>query len=200
MPADAVAGLFEAITALIEAMVEAMILAVELMVEGIVLLVELALLLVGRRRSIRRPGWIVRRRQSPASRLKSLVIAVLFLAAAGYGACQYWGFTRLDFTSGGFSRPDGVNVLLVRDGTSKPATIERGKLKVLRGRWDRIEILDSRYQASGYDLTGRRMDLRLEKIQTTREIATEAVIEKAADLLRKKFGPSRDTAAPKDAP
>ena len=180
MPADAVAGL-------VVALVEGFLLLIQLVVEGIFLLIELLLWLRGKRRHLDRPDWVARRRNPAANRVKSLVLAGLIVAAAGYCAFQYWGFTRMAFFSGGFVRPDGVTVRLIRDGGTGYATIEDGKLKVLRGRWDRIEILDPRYQASGFDISGRRMELRLEKIQTTREAATEAVIDKAAELLRKKF-------------
>lgn len=187
MPADAVAGLLEAVIGLVVALVEGFLLLIELVVEAIFVLVELVLWLFGKRRHLDRPGWVADRRNSATSRVKSMVLAAVIVAAAGYGAFQYWGFTRMAFFSGGFVRPDGITVRLIRDGGTGYATIEDGKLKVLRGRWDRIEILDPRYQASGFDLFGRRMDLRLERIQTTREAATEAVIDKAVELLRKKF-------------
>jgi hypothetical protein len=188
MPADAVAGLFEAVAALLQAMVEALILMIELAVELAFLLVELVLYLIGKSRRIGRPAWVVRRRQSPAGRIKSLVVAVLFFSAFAYGTFQYFGYTRLSFSHNGFIGPDSVDVLLIRGETTRVAMIENGKLKVRRGRWDRLVVHDPRYQPSDFAITGRRMDLRLEKIQTTRDVATEAVIDKAADLLRKKFG------------
>lgn len=187
MPADAVAGLFEAVIGLVVAMVEGFVLLIQLVVEAIYLLIELLLRLRGKRRHLDRPDWVARRRHTAASRIKSMFLACLIVAAVGFGAFQYWGFTRMAFFSGGFVRPDGITVRLIREGGTGYATIEDGKLKVLRGRWDRIEILDPRYQPSGFDISGRRLDLHLDKIQTTREAATEAVIDKAAELLRKKF-------------
>lgn len=188
MPADAISGLAEAIAALIQAMVEALILMIELAVELAFLLVELVFYLIGKSRRMARPDWIVRRRQSPAGRIKSLVIAVLFLGAFAYGAFQYFGYTRLSFSQNGFSRPDGVEVTLVRGESTRVAMIEDGALKVRRGRWDSLLVRDPRYRPADFAISGRRMDLRLVKIQTTRDAATEAVIDKAADLLRKKFG------------
>jgi hypothetical protein len=191
MPADAISGLAEAVAALMQAMVEALVLIIELVIELVFLFVELVLFLIGRSHRMGRPGWVVRRRQSPAGRIKSLVVAVLFLAAGGFAAFQYFGYTRLSFSHNGFTRPDSVGVMLVRGESTQVAMIENRKLKVRRGRWDRIEILDPRYQASGFDISGRRMDLRLEKIQTIRKAATEAVIDKAAELLRQKIRPGR---------
>lgn len=188
MPADAVAGLLEAIAALIQAVVEALILMIELAVELAFLLAELVLYLIGKSRRMARPAWILRRRLSAASRIKSLVIAVLFLSAIGYGSFQYFGYTRLSFSHNAFTRPDRVEVMLIRGETTQVATIEKGTLKVRRGRWDRLVVRDPRYRPSDFAITGRRMDLRLDKIQTTRDVATEAAINKAADFLQKKFG------------
>lgn len=188
MPADAISGLAEAIAALIQALVEALILMIELAVELAFLLAELVLYLIGKSRRMARPAWIVRRRLSAARRIKSLVIAVLFLSAIGYGTFQHFGYTRLSFSHNGFTRPDRVEVMLIRGETTQVALIEDGALKVRRGRWDRLVVRDPRYRPSDFAITGRRMDLRLEKIQNTRDVATEAVIDKAADLLRKKFG------------
>jgi hypothetical protein len=199
MPADALSGLAEAIAALIQALVEALLLIAELIVELAFLLVELVLFLIGRGRGIGRPDWIGRRRASGAGRIKSLVIAVLFLSAGAYFAFQSFGYTRLTFTENGFSRPDGVTVVLVRGESTRDATIERGNLKVRRGRWDRLIVRDARYHPSDFAITGRRMDLRLEKIQTTREAATEAVVDKAAELLRKKFGKAREPGTSEDS-
>jgi hypothetical protein len=193
MPADAVAGLLEAIAALLQAIVEALILMIELAVELAFLLVELVLYLIGKSRRIGRPAWVVRRRQSTAGRIKSLITAVLFFSAIGYGAFQYFGYTRLTFSHNGTTRPDGIDVLLIHDETTRIAVIEKGSLKVRRGRWDRLVIRDPRYRPSDFAITGRRMDLRLEKIQTTRDVATEAVIDRAADLLRKKFGKPQES-------
>jgi len=188
MPADAVAGLLEAIAALIQAVVEALILMIELAVELAFLLAELVLYLIGKSRRMARPAWILRRRLSAASRIKSLVIAVLFLSAIGYGSFQYFGYTRLSFSHNSFTRPDRVEVMLIRGETTQVATIEKGTLKFRRGRWDRLVVRDPRYRPSDFAITGRRMDLRLEKIQTTRDVATEAAVNKAADFLQKKFG------------
>lgn len=123
----------------------------------------------------------------PADAISGLAEAVAALMQAMVEALVL-GYNRFSFSHNGFSRPDSVGVMLVRGETTQVAMIENGKLKVLRGRWDRIEILDPRYQASGFAISGRRMDLHLEKLQTTRDAATEAVIDKAAELLRKKFG------------
>jgi hypothetical protein len=188
MPADAISGLAEAIAALIQALVEILILAIQLAVELAFLAVEALLFLIGKARRLHRPGWVVRRRQSTAGRIKSIIVAVLFSSAVAYGAFQYFGYTRLSFSQSGFSRPDGVEVVLIRDESSRIAVIEDGELKVRHGRWDRLVVRDPRYRPSDFAITGRRMDLRLEKIQTTREAATEAVVDKAAELLRKKFG------------
>jgi hypothetical protein len=199
MPADALSGLAEVIAALIQAMVEALLLIAELIVELAFLLVELVLFLIGRGRGIGRPDWIGRRRASGASRIKSLVVAVLFLSAGSYLAFQSFGYTRLSFTQGGFSRPDGVELVLIRDETSQVAVIADGKLKVRRGRWDRLVVRDARYHPADFTITGRRMDVKLEKIQTTREAATEAVVDKAAELLRKKFGKDREPDSTEDS-
>jgi hypothetical protein len=195
MPADAVAGLFEAIAALLQAIAELAALAVEgtvtlieLAIEGIFLVIELAFLLIGKRRSIGRPAWVVRRRQSTAGRIKSLITAVLFIGSIAYGAFQYFGYTRLSFSQSGIFQPNSVEALLIRGETTQVAVIEKGELKVRRGRWDRLVIRDTRYRPDEFTLSGRRMKLRLENIQTTRDVATKAVIDKAADLLRKKFG------------
>jgi hypothetical protein len=187
MPADAVAGLFEVVAALLQAIVEALILMIELAVELGLLLVELVLYLIGKSRRMARPSWVVRRRESAAGRIKSLVIAVLFLSAIGYGSFQCFGYTHLSFSHNAFIRPDRVEVMLIRGESIRSAMIEDGILKVRRGRWDRLVVHDPRYHPSDFAITGRRMDLHLEKIQTTREAATEAVIDKAAELLRKKF-------------
>lgn len=188
MPADAVAGLLEAIAALLQAVVEALILMIELAVELAFLLAELVLYLIGKSRRMARPAWILRRRLSAASRIKSLVIAVLFLSAIGYGSFQYFGYTHLSFSHNAFTRPDRVEVMLIRGETTQVATIEKGTLKVRRGRWDRLVVRDPRYRPSDFAITGRRMDLHLDKIQTTRDVATKAAINKAADFLQKKFG------------
>lgn len=188
MPADAVAGLLEAIAALIQAVVEALILMIELAVELAFLLAELVLYLIGKSRRMARPAWILRRRLSAASRIKSLVIAVLFLSAIAYGSFQYFGYTRLSFFHNALTRPDSVDVMLIRGGSTQVAVIEKGELKVRRGRWDQLVIRDTRYRPDEFTLSGRRMKLRLEKIQTTRDVATEAAINKAADFLQKKFG------------
>lgn len=195
MPADAISGLIEAVVALVEGIVQLISAAVEgtftlfeLVLEAACLLIELLLFLIGKGRRIGRPAWVVRRRQSPAGRIKSLVIAVLFFSAIAYGTFLYFGYTRLSFSHGGISRPDSVEALLIRGETSHVAVIEDGKLKVRRGRWDRLVIRDTRYRPTDFAISGRRMDLRLEKIQTTRDAATEAVMDKAAELLRKKFG------------
>lgn len=180
MPADAVAGL-------VVALVEGVLLLIQLVVEAIFLLIELLLRIRGKRRHLDRPDWVAHRRSSAAGRIKSLVVAVLFSSAVAYVAFRYFGYTRLSFSHDGFSRPDRVDVMLIRDETSQPAVIEKGTLRVRRGRWDRLVVGDPRYQPSDFAITGRRMDLHLEKIQTTREAATEAVIDKAAELLRKKF-------------
>jgi hypothetical protein len=200
MPADAIAGFFEAVTGLVQAIAELLSSAVEgtvtlfeLLVEGVFLVIQFLFFIVGRARTIGRPDWIVRRRQSPASRIKSLVIAVLFLGAFAYGAFQSFGYTRLSFSQNGFSRPDGVEVTLVRGESTRVAMIEDGALKVRRGRWDSLLVRDPRYRPADFAISGRRMDLRLVKIQTTRDAATEAVIDKAADLLRKKFGQPRES-------
>lgn len=199
MPADAIAGFFEAVAGLVQAIAELLSSAAEgtvtlfeFLVEGVFLVIQFLFFIVGRGRTIGRPAWIVRRRQSPADRMKSLVIAVLFLGTIAYGAFQYFGHTRLSFSQNGFSRPDGVEVTLVRGEVTKLAVIENGELKVLRGRWDRLVVRDPRFRPADFAISGRSMDLRLEKIQTTRDAATEAVIGKAADLLRKKFGRSAE--------
>lgn len=200
MPADAISGLIEAVVALVEGIVQLISAAAEgtftlfeLVLEAAFLLVELLLFLIGKGRRIGRPGWVVRRRESPASRIKSLVVAILFFSVIGYGAFQYFGYTRLSFSHNGFTRPDGVDVLLIQDETTQVAVIEKGALKVRRGRWDRLVVRDPRYQPSDFAISGRRMDLHLEKLQTTRDAATEAVIDKAAELLRKKFGAADET-------
>ena len=200
MPADAISGLIEAVVALVEGIVQLISAAVEgtftlfeLVLEAACLLIELLLFIIGKGRRIGRPAWVVRRRQSPAGRIKSLVIAVLFFSAIAYGTFQYFGYTRLSFSHGGIARPDSVDVMLIRGEASQVAVIEDGKLKILRGRWDRLVVHDPRYQPSDFAITGCRMDLHLDKIQTTREAATEAVIDKAAELLRKKFGSGEES-------
>lgn len=192
MPADAISGLAELIAALIQALVEGLILAIELAVELTFLAVEAVLFLVGKARRLQRPGWVIRRRTA-GDRIKSFIVAVLFLSAVAYGTFQYFGYTRLSFSHSGFSRPDGVEVVLIRDEKTQVAVIEKGKLKLPRGSWDRLVVRDPRYRSSDFAISGRRMDLRLEKIQTTREAATEAVIDKAAELLRKKFGSGEES-------
>jgi hypothetical protein len=196
MPADAITGIFEAVFALFEILIEALVLAIELAAEVVCLLVELLCYLFGKRRRITRPAWIERRRAANGSRKGSIILASLFLAAAGFFAWQFRGFTRLNFSSNGFTRPDGVSVVLFRNETSQPAIIERGKLTVLRGRWDTLKVRDARYRPASFAIAGRRMDLTLEKIPTTRETATKAVINKAADMLREKLG-NAEKAAPK---
>lgn len=186
MPADAISGLAELIAALIQALIEGLILAIELVVELTFLAVEAILFLVGKARRLQRPGWVIRRRTA-GDRIKSFIVAVLFLSAVTYVTFQYFGYTRLSFSSNGFIRPDGVEVMLIRDEKTQVALIQEGKLKLPRGRWDRLVVRDPRYRASDFAISGRRMDLRLEKIQTPRDAATDAVIDKAAELLRKKF-------------
>jgi hypothetical protein len=192
MPADAISGLAEAIAALVQALVEGLLLAIELAVELAFLAVEALLFLIGKARRFHRPGWVLRRR-SAGNRIKSFIIAALFLITVAYGTFQYFGYTCLSFSHSSFSRPDGVEVMLIRDETSQFAVIEKGELKVLRGRWDRLVVRDPRYRSSDFAISGRRMDLHLDKIQTTREAATEAVIDKAAELLRKKFGSGEES-------
>lgn len=192
MPADAISGIFEAVFALIELLG----LAIELMVEVVFLLIELVCHLFGKRRRITRPAWIERRRAAGGSRRASVVLASLLLSAVAFFVFLFWGYTRLNFSSGGFTRPDGVSVVLFRNETSKPAIIERGKLTVLRGRWDRLEVHDPRYRPASFTIAGRRMDLTLEKIPTPGDTATKAVLKKAADMLREKLGKPEKAAAP----
>lgn len=197
MPADAIAGLAEAVAGLVAALVEAIAGLVALAIELLFWLIQAIFGLIGKPRQIERPAWVIKRRERSAGRV---IMGIVLLAAVSAFTVRHTLFTQIRFSHGGFSRPDQVTVTLIRDSERRDDVIENGKLLLFRGRWDHLVVSDPRYKPATIAIAGRRMDVRLEGLKSTREKATDAVLGKAAELLRERLSKPQDTATTPESP
>jgi hypothetical protein len=183
MPADAIAGIAEGIAALIELAIEIVLLVVELVVEVVFGIGELiAFLFFKRRERYPRPAWIEDRRERKSSALaKPLVVGIVALGLAGF----HFGRTEIHFQHNGMLLPDHVEVVLSKGDRTKTASIEKGKLTLLRGRWDRLEIRDSSYTPATHEISGHQMHIWLERVPSLRHAVADAVIAEGLNRLRR---------------
>jgi len=182
MIAGVVAGLVDGITALVQLVVDLILSLVELAFELVFGIADLiASLLFHRSGRYARPAWIQARREKGSSALAKLLL--VGIVALGFAAFHY-GRTEIHFQHHGILRPNQVQVILSKGDRTETATIEKAKLTLLRGRWDRMEVRDARYMPAVHEISGHRMHVWLDRAPTLRNAVADAVVAEGLNRLR----------------
>lgn len=182
MIADVIAGIVDGITALVQAVIDLIVSLVELGFEVIFGIADLiASLLFHRSERYARPAWIQARREKRGSPLaKLLLVGVVALGFAAF----HFGRTQIHFQHNGFLRPINVQVILTKGDRTEVTTIEKAKLTLLRGRWDRLEVRDERYLPAIHEISGHKMHVWLDRAPTLRNAVADAVVAEGLNRLK----------------
>ena len=185
MIADVVAGVVDGITVLVQFLVDLILLFVEFVVEAVFLIAELVVsLFIHRREHYERPAWVQARREKRGSPLAKLLL--VGIVALGFAAF-YYGRTEIHFQHGTFLRPTNVQVILTKGERTEATTIEKAKLTLLRGRWDRLEVRDERYLTAIHEISGRKMHIWLDRAPTLRNAVADAVVAEGLNRFKGMF-------------
>lgn len=188
MPIEAAAGLFEALAALVGALAEALVLLASLIADLICLLVWLVAKLLGRKEKYRRPQWIDARREAAReSDRQMLAFLIVIVGIALVISALHFGRTDIRFRQKGWSSPYAVEVILSKGSRTKTVYIGQDELQLLRGRWDRLTVTDSRYHPASHPIAGTEMELWLDKKTTPGEELRDAAVRKTVDLIGEKL-------------
>ena len=183
MIADVVAGIVDGITALAQLVIDLILGFLELAFEVVFGIADLiASLLFHRSERYARPAWIQARRERGSSSLAKLLL--VGIVALGFAAFHY-GRTEIHFQHHGILRPNQVQVILSKGDRTETATIEKAKLTLLRGRWDRLEIRDERYAPAIHDISGHKLHIWLDRVPSLRNAVADAVVAEGLNRLRR---------------
>ena len=185
MIADVVAGIVDGLTALFELVVDLLLSLVELAIEVVFWIADLiASLLFHRSERFARPAWIQARREKKSSALaKLLLVGGVALGFAAFHLSR----TEIHFKHDGLLRPTHVQVILSKGDRTEATTIEKAKLTLLRGRWDRLEVRDERYTPAIHEISGHKVHVWLERAPALRNAVADAVVAKGLNRLKGMF-------------
>lgn len=185
MIAEVVTGVVDGINALFQAAVEIVLGIIELAFEVVFGIADLiASLLFHRTERFARPAWIQARREKSGSPWAKLLL--VGIVALGFAAFHF-GRTQIHFQHNGLLRPTNVQVILSKGDRTEVTTIDKAKLTLLRGRWDRLEVRDERYLPATHEISGREMHIWLDRAPTLRNAVTDAVVAEGLNRIRGMF-------------